>query len=104
MAVELSKGTRKRLHVLFHGEDLELASDLLESDCADNLPLWDDASPTGLERIRYAALKLSDGDLGKLDEAVRLSLTDWRDTLVIAEFGDDPSIHLQWRPVKNNPD
>lgn len=39
MAVELSKGTRKRLQILFHGEDLELASDLLESDCADNLPL-----------------------------------------------------------------
>ena len=98
MAVHLSEETNKRLRLLFHGEDLELATDLLVTECADILPLWGDASPTGLERIRYAALKLSDGDLGTLDEAVKLSQIDWWDALVCARFGEDSDAYQHWWP------
>ena len=50
----------------------------------------------GLERIRFAVLKLSDGDVEKLDAAVNLAKTDWRDLLVAAGFGDSLTEHDCW--------
>lgn len=96
--VLLSEETEKRLQALFQGEDLKLATDLLVSDCADNLPFRQGDTPSDLERIRYSVMKLSNGDLSKLYEAIQLSQKDWRDTLVLAGFGDDPRSHLEWWP------
>jgi hypothetical protein len=49
-----------------------------------------------MERIWLAALKLSGGDIGRLDNAVLLAQTDWRDLLVAAGFGSDSSAHFPW--------
>ena len=51
----------------------------------------------GLERVRLAALKCSDGDLAKLDAAIALANRDFRDLLMAAGFSD-PTAHLDWRP------
>ncbi|NIT51444.1 MAG: hypothetical protein GWO41_01485, partial [candidate division Zixibacteria bacterium] len=67
---------------------------------ADDLPLWNNVTPEGLERIRYAVLKLSGGDLAVLATAVQEANIDWRDVLVMAGFGHDPEIHLTWWPEK----
>lgn len=75
-----------------------MARRLLEQDCAEALPLWSDATETGLERVRFAILKLSGGSLESLTEALRLAQTDWRDALAAAGFADDPDAHLAWRP------
>jgi hypothetical protein len=84
--------------VLFNGTDLELAADLLVEQCADNLPLWVNADPQGLERIRFAVLKLSHGDLGQLVHAVRQAQMDWRDVLVAAGFAHGLREHEAWFP------
>lgn len=42
-----------------------------------------------IERIQVAALVLSQGHLGRLDEAVSLGRTDWRDLLVAAGLADE---------------
>ena len=76
VAVLLSEKTEKRLQALFQAEDLKLATDLLVSDCADNLPFRRGDTPTDLERIRYAVMKLSNGDLSKLNDAIQLSQID----------------------------
>ena len=98
MGVPLSKSTRDRLLALFTEAEVEAAEQLIVSSCAENLPLIHDASPEGLERIRFAVLKLSDGDLDKLWNAVELAKTDWRDALVSAGFGYDVSAHEMWWP------
>ena len=46
-----------------------------------------------LERLRYAALKLSGGRLDALREAVELARIDWRDLLMGAGFGYDVHAH-----------
>jgi len=51
-----------------------------------------------MDRIRFAALKLSKGDLERLQEAVRLAKIDWRDLLVAAGFANDINIHQSWLP------
>lgn len=54
-----------------------------------------------VERIRFAALKLSDGDLGKLEVHVRGDRHDWRDVLMAADFANSLTAHKQWMPVRS---
>jgi hypothetical protein len=60
------------------------------------LPLVHGAA--GIERIRFAALKLCRGDLSALQRAVGLAKKDWRDVLVAAGFESDVAAHRSWWP------
>lgn len=80
------------------GPARQTAAELLVVECGVNLPLWRGTDPQGLERIRFAALKLSNGDLGELRRAVEIAKVDWRDVLVAAGFGHDPRAHERWFP------
>ena len=94
--VPLSSETARRLEALFHGSDRETARVLLVNECAANLPLWVNATESGLERIRYAVLKLSSGDPAELKRAVKQAQVDWRDVLVAAGFAHDTRVHEEW--------
>ena len=59
-----------------------------------------ESAAAGLERIRFAALKLSNGDLGELRQAVQIAGIDWRDVLVAAGFGHDLRAHERWFPAE----
>src|SRR5437016_2310643 len=96
--VPLSRETRRRLDVLFAGPDREKAAQLLIMQCGKNLPFCDGADEQGLERVRFAALKLSKGNLVELEAAIRLAQSDWRDLLVAAGFGSDVRAHESWFP------
>jgi hypothetical protein len=39
------------------------------------------------QRFQFAVLKLSEGKMDKLDEAIELAKVDWRDLLAAAGFG-----------------
>lgn len=77
---------------------MEIAKDLLENECGSNLPFLEKYGPKELERFRFAALKLSAGQLDRLSEAFRLANHDWRDLLVAAGFADDIHAHEKWMP------
>ena len=98
----LSPATERRLDALFVGPDRHTAATLVVTQCGANLPLWVGVDPKGLERIRFAVLKLSDGDLVTLREAVRIAQIDWRDVLVAAGFGHDPRAHENWLPERRS--
>jgi hypothetical protein len=97
-AISLSSDTQRRLDALFSKSDRQAAADLLVSQCGDGLPLWYRKDPRGLERIRFAALKLSHGSLSELQRAVQIAQVDWRDVLVAAGFGHDVRAHEAWFP------
>jgi hypothetical protein len=88
---ELSQETLRRLDILFPPEDRERAKALLYEQCGNNLAYHE------IERIRFAALKYSDGNLLLLDRAVKLAQQDWRDLLMAAGFGDVEA-HQRWEP------
>jgi hypothetical protein len=94
----LSSETQRRLDALFTGAERAVAADLLVTQCGANIPLWTSTDPKGLERIRFAALKMSHGDLAELRRAVDIAQIDWRDVLVAARFGNDPRAHEHWLP------
>lgn len=98
MGVDLSGPTVERVESMFAAEDLETVCELLENECGSTLPFSDDATPSSLERVRFAALKLSRGDVERLVEAIALAQTDWRDLLVAAGFADDTAAHESWWP------
>ena len=95
----MSEATALRVMALFSGDAARAAEHLLVHQCGSNLPFCEDTDAAGMERIRFAALKLSGGDLAKLSVAVELGKTDWRDLLVAAGFADDPQEHQRWDPA-----
>jgi hypothetical protein len=93
----LSPETLRRVDILFPVEDWERAKALLHEQCGNNLPGLGNADEPYIERFRFAALKYSDGNFSKLEDAVRLAQKDWRDLLMAVGFGD-PKAHLNWEP------
>src|SRR5215471_12768684 len=98
--VELSERTASHVRLLFSADHVADAIRLLREECADKLPIVGSTStPSSLERIRFAALRLSGGDIGRLRYAIELANADWRDLLVAAEFADDVHAHETWQPM-----
>ncbi len=87
-----------RSHIvrLFPLEEQEEVTHVLLEDCGAALPYTDNESPEFFARVQCAALKLSEGRLEKLYDAVALAQTDWRDLLVSAGFAEDPLAHKNW--------
>ena len=98
--VKLSQQTQLRVDLLFHSANRPKAAKLLAEQCGNNLPFLEDADEYALERFRFAALKLSGGDLGELRSAIRLAKADWRDLLVAAGFAEDVGAHKRWLPER----
>ena len=96
----LSSETEWRILFLFPPDRREQARALLQEECGNNLPFCQKLDGTAMERIRFAALRLSGGDLGKLQKAILLAKTDWRDLLVAAGFADDATAHRSWVPER----
>jgi hypothetical protein len=96
----LSPQTLQRLDALFSPEDRAEAARLLIEECGNNLPLLQNLNEHRLERFRFAALKLSDGDLNELRKAIALAKVDWRDPLMSAGIGNDATRHKRWWPRK----
>ena len=95
----LSPGTEQRIALLFAPASQEIVRTILRKECGDNLPFCGKADEIAMERIRFAALKLSDGSLEKLRNAVQLAKIDWRDLLVAAGFANDIHAHNRWLPA-----
>ena len=93
--IPLSPGTRERVEILFEREDVTTVTRMLEEEVTQ-YPR--DATPQGLERLRFAVLRGSEGDLDRFLDLVRLAQVDWRDALVGGGFGDDPTAHTNWWP------
>jgi hypothetical protein len=98
--VPLSPETRRRLDALFAGADRDDAAELLVTRCGEEIPGYRRGDQQTLERIRFAALKLSDGDLTRLETAIHLAEVDFRDLLMAAGFGLDVRAHESWFPKK----
>ena len=72
------------------------AARMLEKQCSRNLPFCENAKPAELERLHFAALKVSRGDLKRLSHAIHEAQMDWRDLLMAADFGLTVNAHREW--------
>ena len=93
---ELTARTKDVIAKLFEPPTAAVVEGLLADECGSNLPLYKPATPEGLERVRFAVLKISNGNEEKFLEALSLAKRDWRDVLVWAGFGNDLDAHNKW--------
>ena len=98
MPARLSEKTELHVARLFPHHLRAEVTDLLLTQCGNNLPFCETQDEFQLERIRFAVLKLSGGDIGALKKAIELAQKDWRDVLVAAGFADDVTAHERWSP------
>lgn len=96
MTPRLSPRAKELVEILFNPKDATEAAQWLEQECGNNLPFCNDHDDHKMERIRFAALKLSQGNLLKLLKAFDLARRDWRDLLKAADFGHDLSAYENW--------
>ncbi len=94
--IELSTTTRQLVSHLFPSPVGDQVTQLLEHECAENLPLTSSPDAVGLERIRFAVIRASDGDIDRLLKLISLAQQDWRDVLVVAEFANSVDEHRLW--------
>lgn len=87
MNVPLDPAVRLDLDNRFSTQDVSKAQELLETT---HLPLLKDIPSLDRARIHMAAIKISNGNLKKFEQAVTLARTDWRDLLAVAGLaGED---------------
>jgi hypothetical protein len=98
--LELSPEALMWISYMFAPDEREQVCKLLTEQCGNNLPFLPRIDQTGADRLRFAVLKLSDGDFGKLEKAVTLAKRDWRDLLVAAGFANDLQAHKEWVPER----
>jgi hypothetical protein len=95
---QISQETERRIALLFLPDERALVRAILSEECGNNLPFSEHLDELKLERFRFAALKLSEGKLDKLDRAIALAKRDWRDLLVAAGLAEDVNAHMSWLP------
>ena len=96
MPPALSPRTLKLIQFVFSPKDMAEATHWLEDECGNNLPFCATLDGYAMERIRFAAIRLSKGNVHKLLQAIDEARMDWRDLLVAAGFGDDVQAHEAW--------
>lgn len=95
--MKLTPLVQHHIERLFPGVEQEEVARLLHEDCGVVLAFSQGASPDFFERVQCAALKLSEGQMDKLYDAIALAQTDWRDLLVCAGFAEDTQAHKDWK-------
>lgn len=61
----LSEATWEKVRGLFPQTQHDEVAAILQNQCGNNLPFLEKETPEGLERFRFAALKLSRGKMDK---------------------------------------
>ena len=90
----LSAETQLRIDLLFSPDQRDQVANLLATKCGNNLPFLETRNVNDLERFQFAALKLSNGTIQGLQNAIDLANLDWRDLLMSAGFGHDINAHV----------
>jgi hypothetical protein len=90
----LTPATEERLGVMFPGQDQSKAREIISW-----MPSYFSKDSVALERFRFALLKLSNGDIGALEEWKDALRADYRDVLIEAGFANDVHAHSAWFPT-----
>jgi len=96
MTPKLSPRTRQLTEIIFPAKHVEEAVQWLEDECGNNIPSCSNHDEFRMERIRFAVLKLSRGNITNLLHAIDEARMDWRDLFMAADFGQDVNAHEKW--------
>ena len=93
----LSDRTKRLINRVFADEATRnTVMDKLVNECGIGVPFCEKSTPEEMDRIRFSVVKLSEGDVKKLESAIELANVDWRDLFMAAGFGHDVEEHNKW--------
>lgn len=97
---ELTAETKERVRAVFSPDDWHDVEDILLRRCGENLltKYRTEHDENLIERIRFAVLKVSNGSMSLLEQAVLKANSDWRDILWQSGFVKSTTEHLTWKP------
>jgi hypothetical protein len=93
----IEDSTSLRIDAMFQEDDRHLVREMIVESINWRMPGWRHSTLLDIERIRFAVLKLADGDVNKLGEVIELAKLDFRDVLLAANF-PTPHSHQKWMP------
>jgi hypothetical protein len=96
MPPKLSLRTLQLVETFFSPKQVAEAVQWLEEECGNNIPSCKNHDEHQMERIRFAAIKLSQGSIKDLLRAIDEARMDWRDLFMAANFGYDVNAHEKW--------
>lgn len=94
--VPISPRTGRIAEELFRDPDRTRILKRLQLEASRNVPFHGNSTPTELERIRFAILKLIHQHPANEDHAFKLAKEDWRDLYMAAGFGYSATEHERW--------
>ena len=65
----------------------------LEQDCGKMIPFYEDADKFQMERVRFAVIKFSEGQINIIINAITEARFDWRNLSMATGFGHDVNAH-----------
>ena len=96
MPPKLSPRTLQLVETFFSPKQVAEAVQWLEEECGNNIPSCNKHDEYQMERIRFAVIKLSRGNINKLLRAIDEARMDWRDLFMAADFGYAVNAHEKW--------
>lgn len=96
MTIPLSERTRQLAQVLFDEPLRSRVIDALVREVSENIPLCENSTPEGMERIRFAVMKLIAENETHFNVALNHAQMDWRDLFMAAGFADSAEQHRHW--------
>ena len=96
MAIPLSQRTSRIAEILLQDSDRSRITSRLITETAENIPMWHDFTPEGMERIRFAVLKLIVQNPKNENIAFNHAQMDWRDIFMAAGFAESATEHESW--------
>jgi hypothetical protein len=94
--IPLSKKTKQAAEILLAEGVRSRVEERLVADTSEGIPLWQELTPEGLERIRFAVLKLIAQNPKNENIAFKYAKVDWRDLFMAAGFGESATEHERW--------
>lgn len=92
----MTRDTERLIGHFFAPDDRAEAAALIERDCGRNLPFCENHDDQQLERLRFAAIRYSEGNLERLVNGIYEAQKDWRDLLMMTGFAHDVMAHRGW--------
>jgi hypothetical protein len=96
MAIPLSDRTLSLIKALFKDPFRSRVINALGTEVSEDTPFCTNETPEGMERIRFAVIKLIHEDWKNFDYALKEAKTDWRDLLMAAGFGYSVDEYNRW--------
>lgn len=103
MAIPLSDDTRRAAEILLDSAIRSRIEERLVAETSEEIPMWHNFTPEGMERIRFSVIKLIAQNPQNEDIAFNHAKMDWRDLFLAAGFADSATEHERWFQALTEP-